>query len=119
MGAVIRSMSSADEVREVPNGKVEIINISGQTIGRTVFQSGWKWSNDVKPIAQTELCEFDHLGYVVSGKLQIVMKDGSEAVASPGDVVAIPAGHDAWVLGNEPVVMVDVMQADADYAKPR
>jgi mannose-6-phosphate isomerase-like protein (cupin superfamily) len=119
MAAVTRNMSNADEVREVPNGRIEIVNMAGQTIGRTVFQPGWKWSNDVKPVAKTDLCEFEHLGYIMSGQIKVVMKDGSETTAGPGDVVSIPAGHDAWVVGNEAVTMIDFMGTDSDYAKPQ
>lgn len=119
MGITVRNMSSADEVREVPNGKVEVMNFKGQTVGRSTFQPGWRWSNDVKPIAGTEWCEFNHFGIIVSGRLHLVTKDGEESEVGPGDVVSVPAGHDGWVVGDEAVVMIDMDEGAADYAKPK
>ena len=85
-------------------------------IGRLVFEPGWRWSEDVKPIAQTASCEAPHFQYHVSGELAIAMDDGTEFVARPGDVTSLPSGHDAWVVGDEPVVVVDWFGA-SDYAK--
>ena len=92
------------------------MNVAGRTVGRAVFQPGWKWSAHVKPIAKTKSCEAPHFGYQVSGKMQIVMDDGTEFVVNAGDAMNIPPGHDAWVLGDEPVVVVD-FQGFIDYAK--
>ena len=72
--------------------------------------------NDVKPIAGTESCEAPHLQYHVSGQLAIRMDDGTEMIAHPGDVTSLPSGHDAWVVGDEPVVVVDWYGA-SNYAK--
>jgi hypothetical protein len=119
MGGEAKNLSSPEETRSFSNGQMEIVKVGGLQVGRATFNPGWKWSNDVKPIAGTELCEFDHSGYVVSGQMKIVFKDGSELNLGPGDAVSIPAGHDGWVVGSEPLVMVDFMQTDADFAKPR
>ena len=85
-------------------------------VGRLVFEPGWRWSNDVKPIANTESCEAPHFQYHVSGKLAIRMDDGTELVAGPGDITSLPSGHDAWVVGDEPAVVVDWYGA-SNYAK--
>ena len=77
---------------------------------------GWRWSKDIKPIAKTELCEAPHFLYQLSGRMKVVMRDGQEVESGPGDVVIIPPGHDAWVVGNEPVVVIDWGGA-ANYAK--
>jgi hypothetical protein len=111
-----RSFSQPDETREFPNGKAEIVKIAGGEVGRLVFQPGWRWSNDVKPIALTESCEAPHFQYHVSGQLAIRMDDGTEFVAGPGDVTSRPRGHDAWVVGDAPVVTVDWFGA-SNYAK--
>jgi hypothetical protein len=111
-----RSFSQADEIREFPNGRAEILKVGGGDVGRLVFEAGWRWSNDLKPIAKTESCEAPHFQYHVSGKLAIVMDDGTEFVAEPGDVTSLPSGHDAWVVGDEPVVVVDWFGA-SNYAK--
>lgn len=102
-----KNFSTPDEVRTFAHGKVELINISGGTVGRMVLEPGWHWSEDVKPIAGTEWCEAPHFQYLVAGLLHVKMADGSEFDLGPGDVSSLPASHDAWVLGNEPVVMVD------------
>ncbi len=81
--------------------------LEGQT-GRATFQPGWRWSLSVKPLAGTKSCEAPHLQYHVSGHLHVVMDDGSEDEFGPGDVSLLPPGHDAWVVGKEPVVVVDV-----------
>lgn len=111
-----RSFVDPDEVREFPNGKAEILKVCGCEIGRLEFQPGWRWSNDVKPIAGTESCTAPHFQYHLSGRLAIQMDDGTEFVAGAGDVTSLPSGHDAWVVGDEPVVVVDWFGASA-YAK--
>ena len=92
------------------------MNLGGSDVGRLVLEPGWRWSNDVKPIAKTESCEAPHFQYHVSGRLRIRMDDGTEFVAGPGDLTSLPSGHDAWVEGDEPVVVVDFYGA-SNYAK--
>ena len=111
-----KNIGSPDETRKFENGKAEIVNIGGGTVGRFTFNPGWKWSQDVKPIAKTEWCQANHFAYQVSGRLHVKMEDGSEFDIRPGDVAKIAAGHDAWVVGNDPVVSVDWAGA-ANYAK--
>lgn len=111
-----KRFTRADETRSFPNGKAEILNIGGGQVGKLTFQPGWRWSKDVKPVAKTSSCEAPHFQYHVSGRLGIKMDDGTEFTAEPGDVTALPMGHDAWVVGNEPVVVVDWWGA-SNYAK--
>jgi len=111
-----KSFGVPDEVRKFDKGKVELVNIGGATIGRAVFEPGWKWSTSVKPIVNTKSCEAPHFQYHVSGTLKVVMDDGTEKELKAGDVSLLPSGHDAWVVGNDPVVVVD-FQGMADYAK--
>ena len=111
-----KSFAQPEETREFPNGKAEILSIGGAEVGRLTFQPGWRWSDDVKPIAGTDTCEAPHLQYHVSGQLAIRMDDGTELTAGPGDVTSLPSGHDAWVVGDEPVVVVDFYGA-SNYAK--
>jgi hypothetical protein len=111
-----KSFEKADETREFPNGRAEILNIAGAEIGRLELQPGWRWSNDVKPIAKTESCEAPHVQYHVSGQLGLRMDDGTEFIAGPGDITSLPSGHDAWVIGNDPVVTVDWYGA-SNYAR--
>jgi hypothetical protein len=113
-----KGFTRPDEVREFPKGRAEILKIGGGEVGRLVFQPGWRWSTDLKPIVGGTSCEAPHFQYHVSGRLAIRMDDGSEFVAGPGDVTSLPRGHDAWVVGDEPVVVVDWYGAST-YAKPR
>lgn len=111
-----KSFQAPDEVREFPHGSASILNVGGGTVGRLVFEPGWRWSTDVKPIAKTSSCEAPHFQYHVSGRLGIRMDDGTEIVAGPGDITSLPSGHDAWVVGDEPVVVVDWYGASS-YAR--
>ena len=111
-----KDLRSPDEIRTFEKGKVELVNIGGGTVGRLTLEPGWRWSQHVKPIAKTEWCEAPHFQYHVSGLLHIVMADGTEFEVGPGEVTTLPSGHDAWVVGNEPVVLVDWAGA-SNYAK--
>ncbi len=103
-----RNLGSPDETREFPKGKVEVVAANGVTFGRITLQPGWRWSDSVKPIAKTKSCEAPHTQYVVSGKIHVRMDDGAEMEFSRGDVSVLPPGHDAWVVGNEPFVAIDI-----------
>ncbi len=114
--AELKSFGNADEVREFPQGRVELINIGGATIGRAIFEPGWRWATSVQPIAKTRSCEAPHFQYHVAGVLRVRMDDGSEFDCKPGDISLLPSGHDAWVVGNEAAVVVD-FQGMLDYAR--
>jgi hypothetical protein len=103
-----KSLDAPDEVRRVPNGTIEIYTLDDIVIGRTVFEPGWHWAEDVKPIAGTELCQYHHVGVCISGRLSVRMADGTTSEVSPGTVFDIPPGHDGWVVGDEPWVTYDV-----------
>jgi hypothetical protein len=114
--AELKSFDKPDEVREFPSGRLELINVGGGMIGRAIFEPGWRWSTSVQPIANTKSCEAPHFQYHVSGVLMVRMDDGTELECKPGDVSLLPSGHDAWVVGNEPAIVVD-FQGMVDYAK--
>ena len=111
-----KSLNLPEEVRKFDKGKVELVSVAGAMIGRATFEPGWKWSTCVKPIANTNSCQAAHFGYQVSGTMTTRMDDGTEKTSKAGDVLNIPPGHDAWVIGNEPVVVLD-FQGMVDYAK--
>lgn len=117
-GMVRKSFDSPEETRpfEDSMGKLELVNLEAGPVGRGTFQPGWQWSKHVKPIAGTDSCQAAHMGYVVSGRMKIVMDDGQELEFGPGDFCSAPPGHDAWILGDEPCVMID-WQGATDYAK--
>jgi hypothetical protein len=111
-----KNFGTPDEVREFPKGKVELITIGDTTVGRAVLEPGWRWATSVQPLAKTKSCEASHFQYHVSGVLRVRMDDGTEFDCKPGDVSVLPLGHDAWVVGDEPAVVVD-FQGMVDYAK--
>ena len=112
-----KNLSKPDEVRTFDKGNVEITKLGGVTFGRATLQPGWKWSTCVKPVAKTKSCEAPHLQYHVTGRLAVLMDDGSQAEFGPGEVSLIPPGHDAWVVGPEPVVVIDI-SGMVEFAKP-
>jgi hypothetical protein len=111
-----KNFDRPDESRSIPHGVVQIVNLEGGVVGKTIFEPGWRWSQDVKPIAQTDLCQQNHVGYCISGTLRVRMADGTEFDFTAGDVGVIPPGHDAWVVGDQPYVGID-WAGMANYAK--
>jgi hypothetical protein len=114
--AELKRFGRADEVRKFPKGRLELVKIGGAVVGRATLLPGWKWSECVKPIVKTESCKAPHFQYHVAGRLKVLMDDGTLLDCRPGDVSLLPMGHDAWVVGQEPVVIVD-FQGMMDYAK--
>jgi mannose-6-phosphate isomerase-like protein (cupin superfamily) len=112
----INDFSTPDEVRRPENTTVEVVKLAGGEVGRYTFQPGWRWSDNIKPVAGTDSCQTNHVGYVISGTLEVHSDDGGVGHLRPGSVYRIPPGHDAWVVGNEPFVAVE-FQGAATYAK--
>jgi hypothetical protein len=104
----IKNMSRPDELRTLPKTKVEVVKLASHVMMRGTFEAGWKWSECVKPTVGTPSCQAPHLMYVISGKMAVKMDDGTQGEAGPGDAVLIAPGHDAWVIGDEPCVAIDV-----------
>ncbi|MCF3105930.1 cupin domain-containing protein [Streptomyces roseoverticillatus] len=117
-GLVRKSFASPEEVRpfEEGKGRLEMVDVGAGPVGRATFEPGWRWSQHVKPIADTDSCQAPHLAYGASGRIKVVMDDGQEEEFGPGDCMLCPPGHDAWAVGDEPCVVID-RQGFADYAK--
>ncbi|MFD1212634.1 cupin domain-containing protein [Arthrobacter sp. GCM10027362] len=117
-GMVRKSLNEPEETRPFEDGKgrLDLVNVEAGGVGRAVFEPGWQWSKHVKPIAGTDSCQAAHAGYVLSGRLKVVMDDGEENEFVAGDYMSVPPGHDAWVVGDEQCVIID-WQGYADYAK--
>ena len=111
-----KSFDTPDETRTPPNTRVDVVKIGGTTAGRFTFQPGWRWSESIKPTAGTDSCQSHHVGAILSGQLHIVHTDGTEADARAGDAYVVEPGHDAWVVGDEPVVALEFQSAES-YAK--
>lgn len=112
----VKSHDHPDELRNPAKTRVEVVRLDGHTLGRFQFQPGWRWSECVKPVVKTDLCQVSHVGHVMQGKLTVQLKDGSKKTISAGESYTIPAGHDAWVEGSESFVALEVMSAE-EYAK--
>ncbi|MES2572600.1 MAG: cupin domain-containing protein [Verrucomicrobiota bacterium] len=113
-----KQLSKPEERRIFEKGVVEILTLGGVTFGRAILQPGWRWSTCVKPLVNTESCQATHLQYHLSGRLHVRMDDGVEQEFVSGDVAHIPPGHDAWVIGDEPVVVLDI-SGMTNFAKPQ
>ena len=114
----VKAFDSPDEVRTFDKGRVELVNVNGRIVGRATFEPGWRWSESVKPMAGTNSCEAPHFQYHLSGTLHIKADDGTERDVRAGEVSMLGEGHDAWVIGSEPVVVVD-FQGMVDYGKQK
>jgi mannose-6-phosphate isomerase-like protein (cupin superfamily) len=113
-----KSLDTPDETRPfVSKGHMEVVQLGDTTVGRGVFEAGWRWSECVKPIAGTSSCQAHHTLYILAGRMGIRMDDGTEMEIGPGDAAIIPPGHDAWTIGDEACVGVDFTGV-ARYAKP-
>jgi quercetin dioxygenase-like cupin family protein len=106
-----------DEVRQFTLGRLEIYRVGGLELGRAVYEPGWRWTEHVRPIAGTALCEVSHVGLVLAGKAAVSIRDGREFTLTAGAFFAIPPGHDSWVLGDEEYVSLHIAGAGA-YAAP-
>ena len=113
----VKSHDSPDEVRAPSKTRVEVIGLEGFTLGRITCEPGWRWSDCIKPVVKTDSCQVSHVGYCVSGRLVVKLKDGSEKTVTAGQSYTIPPGHDAWNPGNEKFVCIEVLSADV-FAKP-
>jgi quercetin dioxygenase-like cupin family protein len=115
---VRKAANSPDETRlfQDGKGKMHVFALGEMTVGRGEFEPGWRWSQHVKPIAGTPLCQATHTGYIIEGRMLVKMEDGSETEFGPGDFFFMPAGHDAWIIGEKRCVILDFTGV-AKYAK--
>ena len=109
-----KSLESPDETRPFADkGKADVVNIGGGAVMRATFEPGWRWSDHIKPIAGTDSCQSPHFLYTLSGRMKVVMNDGTEAEIGPGDGARIEPGHDAWVVGDEAMEAIDFRPSPA------
>ncbi len=113
-----KSFATPDQVRQFPTGRADIVTLDEMAIAHFVFQPGWRWSKDVAPIVGTHSCQLRHIGYNISGTLEVRMDDGTKLVISGGDAYEIPPGHDAWVVGDKPWDSVEFTSAHAYGLSP-
>ena len=113
---ILKRFDHPDEVRTFEKGRLEIVTIGGQTLGRATYEPGWKWSKHVGPTIGEGRCHVEHLGFVIAGHATAAFDDGRVFDLTAGTVFYIPPEpHDSWVVGNEPYVSLHLMGA-AQYA---
>jgi quercetin dioxygenase-like cupin family protein len=115
----VRRFDSPDETVAFEKGCFEKVTLAGITVGRARYEPGWKWSEHVRPTAGTASCEVEHVGLVLSGRAAIRMNDGTERIVGPGDLFSVPAGHDSWVVGEEPYVSIHLFGAGSYASETR
>jgi class 3 adenylate cyclase len=104
-----KSLDDPDVERVWTRGRGSMAHVGVHTIGRGVLEPGWRWSEHMGPLMGTSSCPIHHLQIVLSGRFAVRMDDSEDVVVlKAGDVVDIPPGHDAWVDGDEPCVLLDV-----------
>lgn len=107
----VKNLDAPDEVR----GRTRLVTLNSAKVARAVFERGWRWSVHSKPVIGGDSCRTAHLGYVISGRLGILMDDGTEGQIEPGNAFEIPPGHDAWVIGDEPCTIVEFFPLAAPH----
>ena len=112
-----KSIDSAADVRQFPGGHMDVVRVGGTAIGLGHFEPGWRWSESISPIVGTSTCQLEHVGFVISGQMHVVMDDGEEFELKAGDAIHLAPGHDAWIVGDEPCELLEILSA-AEYAKP-
>lgn len=105
--AVAKSFATPDTLRTPPLAEVATVELNGHTVAQLTFAPGWRWAESIKPVAGTDTCQVRHLGVLLSGTLHVVAADGTHAEVGPGSAYAIEPGHDAWVVGDVPVVALE------------
>ena len=112
-----KNLNFPDVMRDCGHGRFELATVDDTTLARVTLEPGWKWSEHVRPMVQTESCQVHHLQYVVRGRLRIVQDDGGAMDLEAGDFASIPPGHDAWVVGDEPFECIDFSPDMKHYAQ--
>jgi hypothetical protein len=114
--AEIKNFATPDDSRPIPGGQVDTVTSPAGSMALGTLQPGWRWSKDIKPVVGTEWCEVEHFEYIVSGRITIHLKDGTEYSGGPGDIFYVPPGHDGWVVGDEPLRSISF--GPSDFGKP-
>ncbi|MDQ6770698.1 MAG: cupin domain-containing protein [Gemmatimonadota bacterium] len=110
---ILRRFEQPDEVKEMVKGRFEIVRIGGLTIGRAIYEPGWRWSQHVGPLLGASRCHVEHVGLVLSGTATAVFDDGRVIPLRAGELFHIPSDpHDSWVIGDEPYVSLHFLGAE-------
>lgn len=102
-----KSIETPEETRTFEGGRMELVWVGGTTVARVTLEPGFRWSECLREKVGTETCELVHTGYVSSGRLVMAPVGADEVELMAGDVFSVEPGHDTWVVGDEPVVLLD------------
>jgi hypothetical protein len=115
--AILRRFDEPDEVRVFEKGRYEIIHINAMSLGRAMYEPGWRWSQHIGAKIGQQRCCVEHLGYVLSGAATAAFEDGRIFELRAGDTFYIsPEPHDSWVLGDTPYIALHMIGV-SNYAK--
>lgn len=118
-GLASKSFAAPDEARTPDKTRVHVVDLGSAKAAELTLQPGWRWSECIKPVAGTDSCQARHVGMVASGRMHVVHDDGTEVEVGAGDAYVIEPGHDAWVVGDEPLVGYEFESTTAaTYARP-
>ena len=95
------------EHHDLGHVKADIVRAGNVRVARFIYPAGFRWSTDMKSVAGTDLCRHAHVGFLVHGEIHIEYPDGCVIEHRAPQIVAIEPGHDGWVVGREPVVMIE------------
>jgi class 3 adenylate cyclase len=113
-----KNLQRPDQTRELGHASGVVVDIGSLTVGRAVLEPGWKWSTDIRPLVGGTSCRIHHLHVLISGRFAVQMDSGEEVEFEPDDVMDVPPGHDAWVIGDEPAVLLEISGNSRDFGLP-
>ena len=95
------------ERKDIGHVRLEVGRAGAARVKRMVYPPGFRWSVDMKPAVGTDLCMHAHVGFLAHGEIHIEYADGCVVEHKAPQIVAIEPGHDGWVVGREPVVLIE------------
>jgi class 3 adenylate cyclase len=119
MGRIERkSVLEPDELRELPGLTLNLLRVGSLALGYGIVHPGFRWSTHLRKETDEPLCQIHHLQMLLSGRFAVEMDDGEYVEIGPNEVFDVPPGHDAWVLGDEPAVLLDFLGNIEQLGRP-
>lgn len=113
----VKSFDVPDRKRHPEKAEVDLVTVDDFSVARLILEPGWRWSESAKPMEKTDTCQHNHLGYCISGTLEVETADGVRSTIHANDTYTLPPGHDEWVVGSEPFIAVEFLGA-ASFGRP-
>ena len=93
--------------RYVGHVRLDVGSAGAARVKRMIYPPGFHWARDMKPVTGTDLCMHAHVGFLARGEIHVEYADGCIVEHKAPQIVAIDPGHDGWVVGTEPVVLIE------------